>query len=135
MLSGFRIVLRLLAVWTVIPALVVCQTAQPLDRHARKIEKTLAGWPAGAVVLVTKNDGRQYIGQLGPLGTASFELIQRSGSRLTIDYAAAVRLQKADSVSGNRVVFRHHHGLVVALVMTGALTGLLILAAVELGKS
>lgn len=133
--SRFRFVSRFLAVWMLIPALVVCQTAQPLDRHARKIQKTLAGWPQGAVVFVTENDGSQHVGQLGPLAPASFELVQRSGDRVTVDYASVSRVLKADSVRGNGMFFRHRHGIVVALVTAGVFTGLLILAAVELGKS
>lgn len=40
--------LRVLAVWTLIPAISICQVAQPshpLDRHARKIQKTLVSFP------------------------------------------------------------------------------------------
>ena len=133
--SGFRFALRLLAAWMLIPALVVCQTAQPLDRHARKIQKTLAGWPEGAAIFVTENDGSQHVGQLGTLKAASFELVERQGNRLAIDYAAVKSLQRAGAANNDGWLSRHRHGLVVGLVTAGVLVGLLILAAVDLRKS
>jgi hypothetical protein len=138
MVLGLRFALRLLTVWVVIPALVLCQTAQPsqpLSRHAEKICKTLAAWPADSVVFVEMRDGSQHIGQLGALAASSFEVVERSGNRLTLGYAAVDRVQKADFASANQVVFHHRHGLVVGLVVVGALVGFLIFAVVELRKS
>jgi hypothetical protein len=129
--------LRLLAVWTVIPAVLMSQVAQPssLDRHAQKIQKTLAAYPSGSVVFVQMRDGSQHIGNLGPLSAGTFEVFERSGNRLTLDYSLVDRVQKADLASGSRVVLRHRHGPVYYLVLTGVAIGLIFVFAVEAGKS
>ena len=138
MAFGFRFALRLLTVWAVIPALVLCQTAQPaqpLGRHGERIRKTLAAWPPDSVVFVEMRDGTQHLGQLGALEASSFQVVERSGNRLTLLYATVDRVLKADFTNGNRAVFPHRHGLVVGLVAAGVLVGFLLFAALELRKS
>jgi hypothetical protein len=80
-------------------------------------------------------DGSQHLGQLGALEASSFQVVERSGNRLTLSYAAVDRVLKADFTNGNRAVFPHRHGLVVGLVAAGVLVGFLLFAALELRKS
>jgi hypothetical protein len=144
MLSSLRSAHRLLAALVLIPAMALGQVVQPspgsqpgppLDRHAQKVRKTLVAYPSESVVFVAMRDGSQCIGKLGVLSATSFEVVQPSGNRTTIDYANVDRVQKADQVTGNRVVFRRHHGAVYYLVFTAVVTGLILVFAVEAGKS
>jgi hypothetical protein len=136
--SWLRFASRFLAVIVLIPTMVLCQVAQPtqsMDRHGRKIQKALASYPAGSVVFVAMRDGSQSIGNLGALSATSFEVVEHSGGRLTLDYSAVDHVQKADLATGDRIVVRHHHGAVYYLVLTGVVLGLILVFAVEAGKS
>lgn len=143
MLFSIRSVVRLLAVWTVIPAMLLCQVAQPaqpLDKHARKIQKTLASYPPDSTVLVVMREARQYdagqyLGRLGNVQTTGFELIRRDGEVLKLSYSDVRRVQKADANTGNVVHFRHRHNLLVGVIVVGALVGFIFFAAFELRKS
>lgn len=138
MLPGARFAVRVLAVFFLIPSLLLCQVAQPaqsLDRHARKIQKTLASYVSGSTVFIELRDGSQSLGTLGTLSSTSFELIGHSGATQSLAYADVERVRKADFANGNRAVFRHHHGLIVGLILAGALVGFMAFAVVELRKS
>ena len=130
--------LRLLIVCALIPAVAFCQIAQPsqpLDKHARKIQKTIASYAPGSPIFVTMRDQSQYLGNLGALSASSFELIPRKGPALNLAYAGVDRIQKADVQTSSTIVFRHHHGLIVGLVLVGSIVGLLVFGVAEAAKS
>jgi len=134
LLSAFR----LIVVCTLVPAVAISQVAQssqPLDRHARKIQKIVASYPPGSPVFVTMRDQSQYLGNLGAISVSTFELVPRKGPTLNLAYSGVDRIQKADYQTSSTIVVRHHHGLIVGLVLAGTIIGLVIFAGIELKKS
>jgi hypothetical protein len=132
----FRSLLRFLVILLLVPSLAICQVApQPLDKHARKIQRVLAGFPAGTTIFVEMRDHSQRLGSLGAVSATSFELLSRKGDTQQFAYADVGRVQKADSDQGNTVIFHHHNKMVVSLILGGALVGFIIFAVVEVKKS
>jgi hypothetical protein len=136
--SRLSLALRLFAACTLILAIVFCQVAQPLpplDKHSRKIQSTLASYPAGSTVLIEMHDRSQVLGVLGTLSASTFELVPRKGAVLNLAYTDVDRVQKAESQTGSVIVVRHHNGLIAGLILAGAIAGFLVFAVVELKKS
>lgn len=138
MRSRFASALRFLAACVLIPAVAYCQAAPPsqsLDKHTRKIQKTLGSLPSGSPVFIEMRDQTQYLGTLGSLSAATFELIPRKGGVVSLAYADVRRVQQAEARTSNVIVVRHRNGLVVGLILFGVLVAYVVFAAVELKKS
>lgn len=133
----FRSWLRALATWILLPAITVCQVPQSaptpsqqsspqLDRHARRIQKTLASYPAGTTIQIELRDHTTRFGDLGALSPESFELLDHhSHVPTTYAYSDVAHAVRAASVSPNRVVFHPHRG-VTHYVLLGVIAGLII---------
>ena len=113
----------------------VAQPSQPLDKHARKIQNTLASYPAGSTVLAVMRDNSTRLGKLGAFSASSFELVLPTGDAQSLSYADVQRVQRADRDTRTVVVFRHRPGVLTSVIVAAAVVGLIILAAVELRKS
>jgi len=138
MRSRFASALRFLTACVLIPAVVYGQAAPPsqsLDKHARKIQKTLASFQPGSIVFIEMRDQTQYLGTLGLLSAETFTLNPRKGAVLNLAYADVRRVQQAEARTSNVIVVRHHNGLVFGLILTGVIVGFLVFAVVELKKS
>ena len=110
--------LRVLAVWTLIPAISICQVAQPshpLDRHARKIQKTLVSFPPRSNILVVLQDNSRHPGIMVDLSDSSFDMVSY-GQWFTASYADVKRVQRADRNTGMAVA-SHKAGTVVLTVL------------------
>jgi hypothetical protein len=125
---SLRSALRLLAVWAAIPAIAICQVAQPshpLDSHAQKIQEALASLPSGSYILVTLRDNSRHPGKLVDLSDTSFDMISLD-QPLKVSYAVVKRVQRADNALG--VVSRKQHVRVRTVVIVCVTIGFVLLA-------
>ena len=108
--SGKSIV-RLALAWTLLVVVPACQaqSAPNLDKHARKIEKRLTKYPAGAYVNVALRDGSQNSGVLRRLGATSFTITDAdSNAPATFLYNDVAQVQQGKEYIGEGSE-RHHY--------------------------
>ncbi|MGD0471245.1 MAG: hypothetical protein ABSA54_22970 [Terriglobales bacterium] len=117
-----RSIIHLAIAWALIVVVPVslAEPSTPLDKHARKIEKRLAKYRAGAFLEVDFRDSSQSMGSLGALSAASFQFTDAANNLTqTHLYAEVARVKKAKEYIGEGSEPKHHVRLLV-LVLIGA---------------
>jgi len=85
MRSSFRCAI----LWAIVSAIAICQAQQPhLDRHARKVQKTVLLYSSGSFLHITLRDRSDQFGELGKVTPISFELLDAK-SRTATQFAFA----------------------------------------------
>jgi len=110
------------------------QSATQLDKHARKIEKRLSKYHAGAFLEVDLRDNTQTLGSLGDLSDATFQLTSSDYNRkVTISYADVTHVKKGkEYIGAGSGPERHIPHLVPILIAAAAAGG--AVAAYELTR-
>jgi hypothetical protein len=131
---GNRSILRFALIWALIASVQVCQ-AQPtsnLSKHARKVQKTLAHYPANSHLHLVLRDHSDRFGTLGALSETSF-LFTNVDDNATgaILYDDVVKAQRGVATVRTGGLFQHHrHALIpVLIVAVAAGVGVGIIAA------
>ena len=92
-----------------------------LAKHARKVEKKLAHYPAGTYLHVVFRDRSETVGSLAALSTASFSLTNAdTNARQSFSYVDVARVEKGETFIGEGSAHRHFPLLVPAIVVGGA---------------
>lgn len=133
-LFGSRSVVRLVLAWAFIAVLPLCQaqTSSTLSKHARKVQKTLSHYPAGAHLHLVLHDQSDRFGTLGPLAATSFTFTNQDNNAVeSIPYDSVASAKKGEVTIGEEGLFqRHPHHLIPLLIVGGAAAaGLSMLAA------
>jgi len=120
MRAKFRHWVQLLVFWMVLPAIMICQTPrapqqtfprtpQPMNRHARRIRRTLSRISPRAQIAIQLRDHSTRFGDLGSLSPTSFELIDRqTQAPTTYSYAEIAHVYTNVRHSPNNISSRHH---------------------------
>jgi len=96
-------------------------SSQPVDKHARKIEKRLARFRPGAYLDFEFRDASETFGALGELSGTSFQFTDSDSNKIeTRSYADLERVKPAKEFIGEGSQHRHVRLLVPALVTAGA---------------
>jgi len=92
-----------------------------IAKHARKVEKKLAHYPAGTYLHLVFRDHSETMGSLDALSTASFSITNAdTNARQSFRYADVARVEKGETFIGEGSVHRHFPLLVPVLVAGGA---------------
>ncbi len=119
--------------WSLIALLPMCQaqSAVPLDKHARRVEKHLARFRPGAFLDFEFRDNSHTFGSLGPLSDTTFQFVDSDSNKTqTHLYADVVSVSKAKEYIGEGSGPRHHVRLLVP-VLVGAVAAAGGIAAYE----
>lgn len=94
------------------------------DKHARKIEKRLAKFPAGAYLEYDFRDGSVNYGALGQLSEATFQYTDSDNNKIEArSYADVADVKKARQYIGEGSRPGHHVRLWIPLTVVAALAG------------
>jgi hypothetical protein len=84
------------------------QSTTNLDKHARKIEKTLAKYPAGSYLHLVFRDDTESSGALGTLSETSFSFTNaETNAKETHRYSDVARAEKGKKYIGEGTAHRH----------------------------
>jgi hypothetical protein len=123
---GRKSIVRLVLVWTLVALVTACQAQSTvsLDKHARKVHKRLATYPAGTYLTVVLRDGSERIGALGTLAPASFTITDSdSNARETHSYNDVAKVSKGTEYIGEGSGRGHHIRLWVPAVVGAVAAG------------
>ncbi|HEU5351795.1 MAG TPA: hypothetical protein VFU55_09375 [Terracidiphilus sp.] len=94
-----------------------------LDKHARKVEKTLSKYEAGAYVHLEMRDGTDLFGTLGALEDTSFRFVDTDNNATdTIAYDSVERVRH-DAQKVDEREYPHHHRHLLPVLLIGAAAG------------
>jgi len=98
------------------------QSAARLEKHARKIEKKLAKYPAGTYLHLAFRDSPDSLGTLGHLSATSFTFTNADSNAVeTHDYADVARVEKGETFIGaGSTPARHFRLWIPAMISAGA---------------
>jgi hypothetical protein len=100
------------------------QTATTLDKHARKIHKKLAHYPAGAYLHLTLRDHSDQYGSLGSLSDASFRFTNSDANKTeTHLYSEVAGVKKGKEYIGEGAGSEHHVRHLVPILIVAAAAG------------
>lgn len=125
--SHFRTrTITLLAValaWTAFLPMCQAQNPHSLDKHARKVVKTLSKYDKGAYLHLEMRDGSDLYGTLGSMQDATFQFVSSDNNATqTVAYENVDRVRHdAQSVSDRDYPRPHRHML--PLLLIGAAAG------------
>jgi hypothetical protein len=128
--SSFRFAI----LWAIVASIAVCQAQQPsvhLDRHARKVQKTLALYSSGSFLHITLRDRSDQFGELGKVTPNSFELLDtKTHTESTFAYADVRSIESGSAVqsAGWASQWPRRHWIPLAIVAVAAGVGGGILA-------
>jgi hypothetical protein len=95
-----------------------------LDKHARKIEKKLSRYRAGAFLVIDLRDSSSTQGTLGNLSDAAFQITDADSNKVrTIDYANVAGVKKAKEYIGAGSGPGHHIRHWVPILVGAAAAG------------
>jgi hypothetical protein len=130
MRSSFRFAI----LWAIVSSIAIGQAQQTsvhLDRHARKVQKTLALYSPGSFLHITLRDQSDQFGELGKVTPASFELLDTKTHAATPYAYADVRSIESGSAvqsAGWASQWPRRHWIPLAIVAVAAGVGGGILA-------
>lgn len=100
------------------------QSAAKAEKHARKIERRLAKYRAGATIKVDFRDDSQAIGLLHGFNEANFQIANSDSNKLqTFQYADVTRVKKTREYIGAGSEPGHHMRLWVPLAVVAVAAG------------
>lgn len=102
------------------------ESSANLDKHARKIEKRLAKYRAGAFVEVDLRGSGQAMGSLRDLSDATFQITDADNNKVeTFGYADVARVRKIKEYigAGSEPGHHFHHWVPVFIVAAVAAGG------------
>ncbi len=107
------------------------ESPNPLDKHARKIEKRLAKFQSGTYLEFELRDSSQIYGSLGSLSSSSFQFTNADSNKVeTYSYDELERVKKGKEYIGSGSEPGRHVRLLVPIVI-GACAAAAALAVVE----
>jgi hypothetical protein len=116
--------LRFAIIWAVVSTMVVCLAQeQPahLNRHARKVQRSLADYPPGSFLHIVLHDRSDRFGELGKKTSTSFELLDtKTREPASFTYSDVRKLDVGSTIEGNG--WGHHwpHVRLVPLTIVAA---------------
>jgi hypothetical protein len=120
-----RTIAHLALAWALIALLPMClaQNSHTLDKHARKVYKTLSRYPTNTYLHLQMRDGTDLFGTLGTMKGASFGFVDSDNNATeTIAYDSVDRVRHdAQTVSEGDYPHPHRHLLPALLI--GAVAG------------
>lgn len=128
MRSSFRCAI----LWAIVSSIAVCQAQQPhLDRHARKIQKTVMLYSSGSFLHITLRDRSDQFGELGKVTPISFELLDTKTRTATpFAYADVRNVERGNESQSAGWISQwpRRHWVPLAIVAVAAGAGGVILA-------
>ncbi len=102
----------------------LASSSNPVDKHARKIEKRLAKYNKGAFLELDLRNDTEVMGSIDGLSDASFRFTDSDNNKTeTFSYAEVARVKKATEYIGAGSEPGHHVRLWVPVVVGAAVAG------------
>jgi hypothetical protein len=106
---GGKSIMGLALVCALLAPVCQAQSSTSLDKHARKVQKTLTKYPAGSYLHVTLRDRTQSSGTLGALSATSFSITNAdTNAAETHLFSDVAEVQKGKAFIGKGSVHQHH---------------------------
>jgi hypothetical protein len=99
-------------------------SSDPVDKHARKMEKRLARYRAGSFLQLDLRDSSEVMGHIAQLSDASFRFTDADNNKIqTYSYADVAHVKEATEYIGAGSEFGRHFRLWVPVVVGAAIAG------------
>lgn len=113
--------LRFAFIWAVVFSMMVCQAQESpvhLNRHARKIQRSISDYPPGSFLHIVMHDRSDRFGELGRKTGASFELVDtKTRTPVLFEYGDVRKIDVGSTIEGNGWGHRWHHGLFIPITI------------------
>lgn len=99
------------------------QSAEKIEKHARKIERKVAKYRTGALLQVDFRDNSEALGSLGDVYDATFQVTNADSNKVqTFNYADVTRVRKTKEYigAGSEPEHHFHHWVPVFIVAAAA---------------